>query len=120
MPVMHIPTPIADFFRMKNEHDDVGLGSLFTEAATVVDAGEEKVMQGADAIKVWIEKSISGLRLHTDFRSCREQGDAWNVDTVMTGDFKASPARFEYFITLSDDKISALRVEFRGSLRAEV
>jgi len=119
MPVMDIPTAVADFFRMKNEHDDVGLGSLFTEGATVVDAGERKVMQGADAIKVWIKKAISGLGLHTNIRSCREQNGEWIVDTVMTGDFKASPARFEYFITLSDDKISALRVEFRGSLRAE-
>jgi hypothetical protein len=117
MPVMDIPTAVADFFRMKNEHDDVGLGSLFTEGATVVDAGERKVMQGADAIKVWIKKAISGLGLHTNIRSCREQNGEWIVDTVMTGDFKASPARFEYFITLSDDKISALRVEFRGSLQ---
>jgi hypothetical protein len=120
MSVMDIPTAIADFFRMKNEHDDVGLASLFTEDATVVDGGEGKVMQGADAIKVWIEKAISGLDLHTDIRSCTEQNGEWVVDTVMTGDFKASPARFEYFITLSKDKVSVLRVEFRGSLRTEV
>jgi hypothetical protein len=31
--------------------------------------------------------------------------------------FRASPARFEYFITVTRNKISALRVEFRGSLR---
>jgi hypothetical protein len=105
---------------MKNEHDDVGLASLFTETASVVDGGEGKAMQGADAIKGWIKKSISGLDLHTDVRSCREQSSEWIVDTVMAGDFKASPARFEYFITLSDDRISALRVEFRGSLRTEI
>jgi hypothetical protein len=120
MAVMDIPTPIAHFFRMKNEHDDVGLGSLFTEAATVVDGGEGKVMQGAEAIKGWIRKSISGLGLYTNIRSCREQSSEWIIDTIMTGDFKASPARFEYFITLSDDRISALRVEFRGSLRTEI
>jgi hypothetical protein len=117
---MSIPAPIAEFFRMKNEHDDVGLVSLFTETASVVDGGEGKVMQGAEAINGWIKKSISGLDLHTDVRSCREQSSEWIVDTIMTGDFKASPARFEYFITLSDDRISALRVEFRGSLRTEI
>jgi hypothetical protein len=114
---MDIPIPIADFFRMKNEHDDIGLGSLFTEAATVVDGGEGKVIQGVDAIKRWIEKAISGLGLHTHISDCKERGGEWIVDTVMTGDFKASPACFEYFITLSDDKISALRVEFRGSFK---
>lgn len=120
MPVMDIPTPIAHFFRMKNEHDDVGLASLFTEAATVVDGGEGKSMQGAEAIKRWIKKSISGLGLHTDVRSCREHGSEWIVDAIMTGNFKASPARFEYFITLSGDRISTLRVEFRGSLRTAI
>jgi hypothetical protein len=35
----------------------------------------------------------------------------------MTGDFKASPARFEYFIALRGDKLSKLGVGFRGSLK---
>ena len=114
---MNPPVPIADFFRMKNEHDDDGLWSLFTEDATVIDGGEGKKMQGADAIEKWIQKSISGVNLHTEVRDCKEQGEEWIIDTIMTGDFKASPARFEYFITLSGEKISALRVEFRGSLK---
>jgi hypothetical protein len=120
MPVRNMPAPIAEFFRMKNEHDDVGLGSLFTETATVVDGGEGKALQGADAIKGWIRKSISGLRLHTDISDCSERSGEWIIDTVMTGDFKASPARFEYFISLIGDRISALRVEFRGSLKTEI
>ena len=114
---MSAPTPIADFFRMKNEHDDNGLWSLFAEDATVIDGGEGKTMQGADDIKKWIRKAISGLNLYTEIRHCKEQSGEWIIDTVMTGDFKASPARFEYFICLSGSKISALRVEFRGSLK---
>lgn len=102
---------------MKNGHDDPGLSALFTDDATVIDAGEGKKIQGAVAIKKWIQKAISGLNLHTDVRECNEHGGEWVIDTVMTGDFKASPARFEYFIILKGDKISALRVEFRGSLR---
>jgi hypothetical protein len=113
---MNLPTPIADFFRRKNEHDHNGLSSLFTQNATVTDAGEGKKMQGPEEIKKWIQKSISGLNLHTEVRDCKQQDGEWLVDTVMTGDFKASPARFEYFITLSGDKISALCVEFRGSI----
>jgi hypothetical protein len=113
---MNLPTPITDFFRMKNEHDHKGLSLLFTENATIADVGEGKKMQGAEEIKKWIQKSISGLNLHTEVRDHKQQNDKWVIDTVMTGDFKASPARFEYFITLSGDKISALRVEFRGSM----
>jgi hypothetical protein len=116
---MNIPPPIGDFFRMKNEHDDQGLWSLFTHDAVVIDGGEGVEMRGADALKTWINKAISGLNLHTEIRACLEQGGEWIIDTVMSGDFKASPARFQYFITLSGKKISALRVEFLGSLKSQ-
>jgi|SRR5712671_5584998 len=114
---MKLPKSIADFFRMKNDHDDQGLWTLFAPDAVIVDGGEGTEMRGSDEIKKWIQKAISGLNLHTEIRDCKEQGDEWIVDTIMTGDFKASPARFEYFITQRGDKISALRVEFRGSLK---
>jgi hypothetical protein len=114
---MNLPDTIADFFRMKNEHDDAGLWSLFTEDATVIDGGEGKRKQGAEEIKKWIQKAILGLNLHTEVRDWKEHDDEWIVDTVMTGDFKASPAHFEYFIALSGDKIAVLRVEFLGSLK---
>jgi ketosteroid isomerase-like protein len=114
---MNIPALVADFFRMKNEQDHDGLWALFASDATVVDGGEGKKVQGAEEIKKWIQKALSGLNLHTEICDCKEESGEWVVDTVMTGDFKASPARFEYFITVTRNKISALRVEFRGSLR---
>jgi hypothetical protein len=105
---MNLPAAIAGFFRMKNERDDQGLWSLFTEDAVVVDGGEDTKMQGADEIKKWIEKAISGLNLHTEVRDCAEHNGEWVIDTVMSGDFKASPARFKYFITLRGANISTL------------
>jgi ketosteroid isomerase-like protein len=113
---MNLPTAMADFFRMKNAHDDRGLCGLFTEDAVVVDGGEGAKMQGPDEIKKWIEKAISGLKLYTEVRGSVERDGEWVIDTVMSGDFKASPAHFRYFVTLRGDRILALRVEFVGSL----
>ena len=114
---MDLPPAIADFFRMKNEQDDSGLPSLFTDDATVVDGGEGKTMHGRDEIQCWVSKSIAGINLHTEIASCEEQDGRWIVDIVMRGDFKASPARFLYTIGLRANKISALRAEFLGSLK---
>jgi hypothetical protein len=114
---MDLPLPIVDFFRMKNEHDGSGLSLLFSEDATVIDSGEGKTLHGRDEIQGWVAQSISGLKLHTEIGSWEEQDGQWIINTVMTGDFKASPARFLYTIGLSGDKISALRVEFLGSLK---
>ena len=116
---MDLPLPIAEFFRMKNEHDDSGLPSLFSEDATVVDGGEAKTMHGRAEIQSWVTKSIAGINLHTDIESCEGRDGQWIVDTVMRGDFKASPARFLYTIGLRGNKISALRVEFLGSLEEQ-
>lgn len=110
-----LPKPISDFFRLKNAEDDETLQLLFSEDATVIDAGEHKEMHGREQIAQWIRKSIAGLDLQTDVRGWKEHDGEWIVDTVLTGNFKASPARFEYFIALDGDKISRLRVEFRGS-----
>ena len=113
----NLPKPIAEFFRLKNADDDEGLAQLFSEDAIVIDAGERKEMRGRAEITQWIEKSISRLHLQTDVQGWAERDGEWVVDTVLTGNFKASPARFEYFIALSSDKIAKLRVEFRGSTR---
>jgi hypothetical protein len=112
-----LPSVIADFFRLKNEQNDEGLWMLFAHNAVVVDSGEGKEMHGADEIKQWIAKSISGLNLRTEIRDSEERDGEWVIDTVMSGDFKPSPARFQYFITVHDGKISALRSEFLGSLK---
>jgi hypothetical protein len=112
-----MPKPIAEFFRLKNAEDEDALPLLFSEDAIVIDAGERKEMRGRDQITNWIGKSISGLHLRTDVRGWKEQDGEWIVDTVLTGNFKASPARFEYFISLNADRINRLRVEFRGSAK---
>lgn len=65
-----LPKPIEEFFRLKNAEDDEGLAQLFTEDATVIDAGERNEMRGRAEITRWIEKSISGLHLQTDVRGC--------------------------------------------------
>ena len=113
---MTLPPTIAEFFRMKNAREDEGLWMLFAPDAVVIDGGEGTEMRGADEIKQWIKKAVSGLNLHTEIRAYKECDGEWTVDTVMSGDFKASPARFRYFITVSDGKLSALRSEFLGSL----
>src|SRR5947207_9318080 len=112
---MTLPAAIADYVRMKNGHDDKGLAALFTDDAVVIDSGENLAIKGAADIKKWIEKSISGLNLQTEVQHGAERDGEWVIDTVITGNFKASPARFRYFITLGGDRISALRVEFLGS-----
>lgn len=74
-------------------------------------------MHGREEVAAWIEKSILGPHLQTDVRGWTSCDGEWIVDTVLTGNFKANPAGFAYFISLSNEKTAKLRVEFRGSAR---
>lgn len=116
---MNTPSTITQYFQMKNNHDNQALLSLFTPDAIVKDTGEKLELQGTAEIKKWIEKSLSGLNLHTDIidQAFNQEENQWIINTKVSGDFKASPALFKYFILLQDEKISSLRVEFFGSLK---
>jgi hypothetical protein len=76
-------------------------------------------LQVTDQIKAWIEKSISGLNLKTEIKDCIQEQDVWTIETIMSGDFKASPAKFTYKIKLKDSKISFLDIEFGGTAQFE-
>jgi len=54
---------------------------------------------------------------HTEISACIKQGDLWRVDTIVSGDFKASPAKFVYLIVLEEQNISSLDIAFEGSLK---
>ena len=94
---MNLPPTIADFFRMKNALEDEGLWKLFAPDAVIIDGGEGTEVRGADEIEMWIKKAISGLNLHTEIRNCEERDGTYIVDTVMSGDFKASPGALSVF-----------------------
>src|SRR5215831_18669436 len=102
-----LPKPIAEFFRLKNAEDNQGLAQLFSEDATVIDAGERKEMRGRAEITQWIEKINLWTASADLVGGWTERDGEWVVDTVLTGNFKASPARFEYFIELSSTRLQS-------------
>ena len=113
----NIPNTISEYFRYKNDHDKAGLLSVFDESIVVFDRGENKEVRGKEQLEKWIETSLSGLNLYTEISRVKEEGDVWTVDTIVSGDFKASPASFIYLVRLEHDKIVMLDIQFAGSLK---
>lgn len=112
----NLPKRIAEYFDFKNNHNKEGLLSVFSEHAVVIDRGENKEMRGQDQIESWIDTSLSGLSLQTDIAGCTEDNGVWIIDTIVRGDFKASPAKFVYRIVLEEDMIASLDIQFGGSV----
>jgi len=114
-----LPKPIAEFFRLKNAEDNQGLAQLFSEDATVIDAGERKEMRGRAEITQWIEKINLWTASADLVGGWTERDGEWVVDTVLTGNFKASPARFEYFIELSSTRLQSFALSSEGRRSGE-
>lgn len=111
-----LPEVISSYFSYKNSHNKAGLLSVFAATAKVFDRGENKEIQGMDEIEIWIDTSLAGLNLQTEIEDVTKEGDLWSVSTIVSGDFKASPARFRYLVGVSDDKISSLDIAFAGTV----
>lgn len=116
---INIPQTITNYFEAKKDHNSTRLAALFHKNAIVIDGGEKIEIRGIEEIKKWIEKSVSGLNLqtkiiHVKFNTIQNE---WTIATIVSGEFKASPAGFQYFIQLQNEQISYLRVEFTGSVK---
>ena len=105
-----LPQPIAAFFQAKNDHDVDAVIACFTPNATVFDEGENQKATGQDAIRKWMEGTIANYKLSTDVMKCADGDGETVVTALVTGDFPGSPISFDYFFTLKDGKIDALRI----------
>ncbi|MBX9906527.1 nuclear transport factor 2 family protein [Patescibacteria group bacterium] len=112
-----LPHIISEYFLHKNNHNKEGLLSVFSDDALVIDRGESKEVRGKEQIAAWIDKSLSGLNLDTEISHVTEKDESWVIETIVSGDFSASPAKFVYYVALAEDKISSLDIEFAGSLK---
>lgn len=111
-----IPKVVSNYFKYKNEHDKAGLLSVLSTDVVIIDRGENKELKHIEEIERWIDKSLTGINLHTEISSTKEEGGVWEVQTIVSGDFKASPAKFIYYIKLDREKICFVDIEFGGSL----
>lgn len=111
-----IPNVVSDYFKYKNEHNKAGLLSVLSSDAVIIDRGENKELRGTEEIEQWIDKSLSGINLHTEISDTKEGENSWEVLTIVTGEFKASPAKFIYYFKLYGEKICFIDIEFGGSL----
>lgn len=103
-----LPNIIDAFIKASNDHNSDTYISCFTDNAVVQDEGKD--IQGTKAIKEWNEWSSN--EYHTTLEVMRLVDD--NEDTVLTaavsGSFEGSPVNLDYHFTISNDKITALKI----------
>lgn len=104
-----LPEPIRSYYATAGADDADATIALFAADGAVRDEGVEH--RGRSAIREWIAlatRKYGPLRLEpTDVA---ESGDALVVTTVVSGDFKGSPATLRYAFVLHDQVIERLEI----------
>jgi hypothetical protein len=111
---IHLPEPVANYFRYKADENLTEAAGTFTPAAMVFDKGEDREVFGREAIHRWFIEQAATVKTTVDVVSSREENGEFVVTTLVSGNFKGSPAEFEYRFTLRDGSIDRLVIEFRG------
>ncbi|BCJ48375.1 polyketide cyclase [Actinoplanes ianthinogenes] len=105
MSVITLPKAVGDFIAATNAHDATSLATVFSDTATVRDAG--KTWTGEAELREWIQGHLIDPKVvltPTSFAGDRliASGD---------GDFPGGPLSFALMFAIKHDKITDLAIE---------
>jgi hypothetical protein len=87
----------------------------FADNICIEDTGEDKTIRGVDDCKKWLVENNRKYELKTEIVETTEQGNG-NVkaSVLVTGNFAASAYPFDYYFTISDEKITKVKILYTG------
>lgn len=102
-----LPHTIEIYFSAANAHDSQLLADCFAEDAVVHDEG--KIYHGLAAIKEWNEVTSKKYALILEVISAVQEDGETIVTAQASGNFEGSPASIDFYFTVKNQKITALR-----------
>jgi hypothetical protein len=105
---MDLPTPIAAYFKARNEFDIDAIVAAFEQNAVVKDENAEH--RGLPAIRSWVEETTRKYHAKVEPTESRKSGGKTVVSGLVSGDFPGSPVSLEHAFTLSGQLISRLEI----------
>jgi len=104
-----LPGALASYFTAVNAHDIERVLALFADDAIVKDEGEEH--RGRDAIRAWMRATSQKYGpLDVEPTAAVESGPVAVVTSVVSGNFKGSPATLRYTFTVERESITRLEI----------
>jgi hypothetical protein len=105
-----LPETISAFIKANNNHNSNDFISFFLSDAWVNDA--QRNFLGVDAIKIWADKEIIGVRVTMDVRQVIHHYDDWIITAKIDGNYDKTkvpdPLYLDYHFTLKGDQIVKL------------
>jgi hypothetical protein len=93
-----------------NSNDSSVLGKCIAKDAHIHDIGENKHINGLEAIKKWRGSSNDEFKLKSEVTAVEEKYGITIVTSIASGNFPSSPHIFYYFFTTADDLITNIEI----------
>lgn len=103
-----LPTPIGAFFDAESRNDAEALSQVFAEDGVVLDEGH--VIQGWDAIGLWLAETRKKYEHTVEPLSSATTGDETIVTCRLSGTFPGSPIKVRFIFKLHGNAITSLEV----------
>ena len=105
---MKLPAPVRDYFAANARLDAAAMAKTFAPDAVVQD--ENASLEGARAIRTWIDKSSIALSAIATPQSLVSEHEAHRVTALVTGKFPGSPVTLSFEFTLNGNLIQELQI----------
>jgi hypothetical protein len=105
---MHLPKPIALYFKGEKSDDSEGLSVYFAADAVVLD--ESGTFKGLVAIQNWRAETKKKYNHTVEPLKAEERDGRTVVETRVTGNFPGSPVVLDYSFEVKGDKIASLEI----------
>ncbi len=107
---IELPKPIALYMESINTTNNAILDACIAKDAHVYDRGEDKYINGLEAIKIWRGNVREEFNLQSEVVNVEEKQGIIIVTSITSGDFPGSPQLFYYQFTLEEDLIAKLEI----------
>jgi hypothetical protein len=102
--------PISIYIESINSNDNSVLEKCIAKYAHIHDVGEDKHINGLEAIKKWRGGSNNEFKLRVEITEVEEKYGITIVSSIARGNFPSSPHMFYYFFTIADDLITNIEI----------
>ena len=104
-----LPELLTRYYAAANAHDADATIALFAEDAVVKD--EQKEVRGREAIRAWIAETTTKYGpIAVEPTDVAERGRTTVVTSIVSGDFKGSPATIHYTFFVDSKRIARLEI----------
>ncbi len=102
--------PISIYLDSINANDSSVLEKCIAKDAHIHDVGENKHINGLEAIKKWRGGSNDEFKLKSEVITVEEKYGITIATSVASGNFPSSPHIFYYFFTVADNLITNIEI----------